>query len=63
MQFANEEVARGVSAEDLLAIASRSAEFDAANQLLNKGSKLQNLVFTPVVLQWGEDGPEPPLAR
>jgi hypothetical protein len=56
--FASEEVERGVPGKDLLAIAARSAEFDAANQLLNAGSKLQNVVFVSPVLPWPENGPE-----
>ena len=56
--YAREEAARGVSHQDLLAIAGRSAEFDAANQLLNRGSKLENVVFTPTLLVWSENGPE-----
>jgi len=57
--FANDEVERGVSGQDLLAIGVRSAEFDAANQLLNKGSQLQNIAFTAPVLRWPEHGPDP----
>jgi hypothetical protein len=52
--YAQNEVARGVSPEDLLAVAGRSAEFDAANQLLKNGSQLKNIAFTPVVLLWAE---------
>jgi hypothetical protein len=55
--FAHAEVERGVSGQDLLAVAARSAEFDAANQLLNKGSKLENIKFTVPVLGWPENGP------
>src|SRR5262252_7257080 len=56
--FASSEIQRGVRGQDLLAVAVRSAEFDAANQLLNKGSKLENIAFTPPVLMWPESGPE-----
>lgn len=48
--FAEGESERGVPAEDLLAIAARSAEFHAANQLLQGGAKLENLAFEPTVL-------------
>src|SRR5258708_7764460 len=58
MTFAREEIKRGVLKEDLLAIAGRSAEYDAVNQLLQKGSKLQNIVLTTPVLNWPEFGPE-----
>lgn len=56
--FAQREVERGVAAKTLLEVAMRSADFDAANQLMNKGSKLRNLVFTPTVFMWPEDGPD-----
>jgi hypothetical protein len=56
--FAYVEAERGVSSQDILAVAARSAEFDAANQLLNKGSKLENVAFTPPVLNWPESGPD-----
>ena len=55
--FAYGEVERGVSGKDLLAVAARSAEFDAANRLLNQGSKLQNIAFASPVLLWPETGP------
>jgi hypothetical protein len=41
-----------------LAIAGRSAEFDAANKLLNSGSKLESLKFTEPVLLWPASGPD-----
>ncbi len=49
--FAEGESERGVPAEDLLAVAARSAEFHAANQLLQGGAKLENLAFEPTVLE------------
>jgi hypothetical protein len=55
--FARNEADRGVKAKDLVAVAGRSAEFDAANQLLNKGSKLENVAFAPTLLTWPEGGP------
>lgn len=56
--FAYAEVERGVLGKELVAVAARSAEFDAANQLLNKGSKLENVTFTSPVLNWPEGGPD-----
>src|SRR5579864_3128051 len=50
-RFAQCESEAGVSAEDLLAIAGRSAEFHAANQLLQRRSELEDLRFTPTVLR------------
>jgi len=57
-EFARAEVRQGVSAQDLLSIATRSAEFQAANQLLRKGSKLENIAFTVPLLNWPEQGPD-----
>jgi hypothetical protein len=52
--FAETEADRGISGEDLLAVGARSAEFQAANRLLQGGSKLESLAFTPPVLTWRE---------
>jgi len=57
LEFARAEVKRGVPAKDLLLVAARSAEFDAANQLLKNGSKLGDLTFTSPILVWPESGP------
>jgi hypothetical protein len=57
LAFARAESERGISASDFLAVAARSAEFNVANQMLNKGSKLENLVFTPYLFPWPESGP------
>jgi hypothetical protein len=49
--LAKEELSSGISKDRLLSVAGRSAEIDAANQLLNKGSKLEDIVFSaPVFL-------------
>ncbi len=48
--FALAQAKSGVSGKDLLAVAIRSPEFSAANQLLNKGSKLEDIVFTALAL-------------
>lgn len=40
-----------------LAIAGRSAEFDAVNQLLDRGASLDAAALTPLVLHWPEHGP------
>jgi len=59
MLFANREIERGISSQDILLIAARSAEFDAANQLLNQGSKLEDISFTALVLNFfDEDRPK-----
>lgn len=58
LEFGRAEILRGVSGSDLLLVAAHSAEFQAANQLLNTGSKLEKLVFGPPVLVWPESGPD-----
>jgi hypothetical protein len=55
--FAVSAVGR-VPANALLTLAGRSAEFQAANELLHNGSKLKDLAFTPSLLPWPENGPE-----
>ena len=57
MSFARAEQAAGVAGKDLLAIASHSAEFDAVNRLLNRGSKPEDLALSTAVLVWPEEGP------
>jgi len=56
--FALNELEQGVSPKDLLAVAGRCAEFDAANRMLKNGSDLKSVVFTPTLLTWPESGPE-----
>ena len=46
MSFAKPEQSRGVTRTDLLAIASRSAEFDAVNQLLNRGANPEDIALS-----------------
>jgi hypothetical protein len=58
LDCARGEIGRRLSRDDKLGLAGRSAEFRAANDLLKRGSKLQNIVFTPAVYQWPEEGPE-----
>lgn len=55
--FARAHAEQGISKEGLLPLASRSAEFDAANQMLKHGAKLEDIAFTAVVLNWIEIGP------
>jgi hypothetical protein len=56
--FAQNELDRGVSTKDLMAVAMRSSEFDTINQLSSGGSDLKNVVLTPALLTWPEDGPK-----
>ncbi len=57
-KFAEAEIKSGVNGQSLLAIAGRSAEFDAANRMLNSGSKLEDIEFTETVLLWPASGPD-----
>jgi len=58
MFFARAEVGLGVSTSNFMSLAMRSAEFQAVNQLLHRGSKLENLVATSPLLPWPESGPK-----
>jgi hypothetical protein len=58
--FADAERERGVPGEELLIVAARSAEFQAANQLLQGGSKLENLAFARPALTRSEISFESP---
>jgi hypothetical protein len=58
LEFAKAEIEGGVSGQDVLTIAGRSAEFHAANQLLERGSKLENLGFDVPTIRWTELGPD-----
>jgi hypothetical protein len=58
LEYAREEVRRGVGEEDVLALAGRSAEFNAASQLMTEGSQLSDIRFTEPLLLWPEEGPD-----
>jgi hypothetical protein len=58
MEFYHAEISRGISRDELLALAARSAEFGAANQALNNGKKLDEGEFGPCRIQWAEDEAE-----
>jgi hypothetical protein len=51
VSFARREVARRISANDLLSVAGRSPEFEAANRLLQSGNRLEGIAFTPPILE------------
>jgi len=57
LSFAWAEKRSGTSGKLLLAVAAHSSEFDAVNQLANQGTKLNDIVLTPTVFQWQENGP------
>lgn len=50
IEFANAEIAKGISLDEFWQIAARSAEVDAANQALNAGYALKDSVFSPCTL-------------
>ena len=55
MAFARAEISSGITAQDLLNVAGRSAEMDGANQALNAGNKLDDLEFGACrLLLWPE---------
>lgn len=54
-EVASHIVSRNMAGEAFTAVAFRSAELLAVNGLLNKGSKLNNVVLTPPYLQWLEE--------
>ncbi len=47
IEFAHNEIEGGVSHQGRLQVAARSAEFQAINNLLKEGSKLEHLVVGP----------------
>lgn len=55
--FAKAEASRGFKKEKWFALAARSAEFDTINRMLNQGADLANVILTPVLLNWPEEGP------
>jgi len=57
VSFAEAEKRAGVVGKALLLVAARSSEFDAVNQLANRGTKLNDIVLSPTVFLWREDGP------
>jgi hypothetical protein len=54
---AEKEVQAGIAESEILVIAVHSAEYKAATELLQKGSNLEDIVFTPAIFKWQEDGP------
>lgn len=57
MEDVRREVARGNSDADLRLIANRGVEYRSASQLLQNGSTLENIAFTPMIFKWPEAGP------
>lgn len=57
IQLVRSEIESGLDPASLEVVATRSAEYKVAQELLFKGSELANTAFTPPVLTWPEDGP------
>lgn len=58
LEFARREVEIGISREDKLNVAGRSVEFHTINDLMHSGSRLEDIVLTPAVFLWPEEGPD-----
>jgi hypothetical protein len=58
LAYAESEIRGGTARREMLMVAGRSAEFQAINQMLDKGAKLQSVVLTTVSLLWPDSGPE-----
>jgi hypothetical protein len=56
VEFVRADIKRGLSRNDILFVAGRSAEFRAINQLLEGGSKLEDIRLMSPVLRSLEDG-------
>jgi hypothetical protein len=58
LAYAESEIREEAERREMLIVAGRSAEFQAINQMRDKGAELKNLVLTPISLLWPEGGPE-----
>jgi len=58
LAYAESEIRAGADRRAMLMVAGRSAEFQAINRMIDKGTELKNLVLTPISLMWPESGPE-----
>jgi hypothetical protein len=58
LAYARIDVQNGITRDEKLQVAGRSAEFHAVNELLKKGTRLENIALIPAVLTWPEGGPE-----
>jgi hypothetical protein len=52
-----------VPGSELTAVAAHSPDFDALNQLLNRGAKPEDIALTTTVLAWPQEGPTPQLTK
>jgi|ERR1700722_3116181 hypothetical protein len=55
---AESELRGGTARREMLMVAGRSAEFQAINQMLDKGAELKNVALPTISLLWPESGPE-----
>ena len=58
LAYAESEIRGAATNQDIILVAGRSAEFQAINEMLNKKAELKNIVLTPILLPWPENGPE-----
>jgi len=58
LEYAETEMRKDATRDEILMVAGRSAEFQGINQMLHKGSQLKNLALTPLSFPWPETGPE-----
>lgn len=54
VEFARAEIGQGISAQDLLNVAGRSAEGDALNQALNRGNNIEDGSLGMTIVPWRE---------
>lgn len=55
LRFAKEDAGLFVDSDQFLTIASYNAEFKVVNEMLNKGSKIEDLVISPVTMLAGNN--------
>ena len=58
LAYAESEIRGGTARREMLMVAGRSAEFQAINQMLEKGAELKNVALTTISLLWSESGPK-----
>jgi hypothetical protein len=58
LAYAESEIRGGTARREMLMVAGRSAEFQAINQMLEKGAEPKNVALTTISLLWPESGPE-----
>lgn len=57
VRLVRSEIQSGLGLESIQAVAARSPQYRAAQELISNGSELANIAFTSPILMWPEDGP------